>query len=198
MAIDGSINDNSGLIKKSDIETSNNPFYISNVIVAGTFRVKHLLIDQPMIIWGFVIYDRAFNQEDFKIHANEIKYKTENQRYECATNKVIYPKMAIDNQQHHFSRFMKDDNEIELRDSYSTTIVKKMEGIYKKKNYEDEYEDEYEYLKEFKYYLFSDVFSDIPTSATNESIWAICKFREDGIFKHAIFNFHELIQIENS
>lgn len=195
MAIDGSINDNSGLIKKSDIETCNNPFYISNVIVAGTFKVKHLLIDQPMIIWGFVIYDSSFNQNDFRVQGNEISYKNNSQRFEYCNNNLIYPKMIIDNQQQHFSRFFRDDMGIQFRCGDSSSTVKKLGGTFKVKDYWGKFESDYSEIEKFKYYMFTDLFSDVPECATNESIWAICKFREGGVFQHAIFNFHELIPI---
>jgi hypothetical protein len=203
MGAEGSIGGSQTSNKKPDeLVLNNNPFQISNVIIAGKLKVRHPLMEEEMIILGFVIEDHYFNQEDFKIKGMSIEYKVK-EDYN-ARNEKIYPKLIIDKMKNHFSIFFGNEEGCRIRhrkpycfnDMLIKHILNDEHGNIISVNYRTK---EGRYTKNepfFNYYLFDSFTSDIPECAA-DNVFAVCKYRENDNFKHAIFNFHELIPVEN-
>ena len=98
----------------------------------------------------------------------------------------------------HFSNYFPEDMNALLIGKNHFSRVKKVEGVYKELHgYDDKVYGDYISIEKFNYYLFTDQFSDTPYCGTDEDIYAVCKYREDGTFKHAIFSFNELDPIKN-
>jgi len=150
-------------------------FHLNNVIVAGVIKVKHPLLDKSLLIIGFIIEDDSFNENNFQITGMKISYKAMNSNNYYVTNEIIYPKIIIDNKQTPFFELFSNLDKIVWRyDTDRCTIDKSHPGC------------------KFEYYMFDKVNGQNPVCSANE-IYAVCKYIEDGVFKYALFNFHELI-----
>jgi len=159
-------------------------FSSSNLVVAGQIKVKHPLLDKSLILYGFVIEDQYFNENDFLIQGMRISYQKKDKYY--ASNHTIYPKIIIDNNRTPF---------YELFDGLDPILYRSWDGQAEFEITRDEvYEDEEEYNKrcKYEYYLFDKVNKTYPTCAARQ-IYAVCKYIEEGIFKYALFSFHELM-----
>lgn len=198
MGAEGSIGGNQALIKKSEeLALNHNLFHSNNIIIAGKFKVKHPLMDETLVIFGFIIHDYEINIDDFLIKGLEISYSNKNS-FNKVFNKQIYPKLLFDRKINDLSVYM-GTNPIYIRQQLEgwSSLIKKVEGDYKIANKWGNFIEIYTSETKFNYYLFSDLISEYPSAATNENVYAVCKYREGGIFKHAIFNFYELIPVDN-
>ena len=210
MGAEGSISKNTESGKETGkVALTNNPFQSSNHIIAGKLKVKHPLMDEELIIFGFVIHDRYTNLEDFKIQGLKIKYQYQDDNeisYEIGENSLIYSKILFDNKTKHFSKYFGVNANALFRGKAakyrsSQPWPTKVENIEDKYYVVDDYAGcgklEYKESEKFDFYLYSNLMSDVPECATNENVYAVCKYREAGVFKYAIFNFHELIPVSN-
>ncbi len=159
-------------------------FNTSNVVVAGQIKVKHALLDKSLILFGFVIEDEYLNENNFRVQGMSISYLRKEQY--LARNHVIYPKVIINNNITPFYKLFHGVDPIK----YCYNTGQEESFIARDESYEDE--DEYDARCKFEYYLFDKVNKTIPTCAARE-IYAVCKYSEDGIFKYALFSFHELM-----
>lgn len=159
--------------------------------IAGTQKVKHALMDEvPMLLLGFVVEDEYFEINNFKVIGNMIEYFRPDEKYYYANNDLIYPKIIVDYKKNHASVYFKNET-CTRRDRYQIRHGFLVEGNY---NYSPDgkghdFESNY-----FNFYLFSDLVSPIPECCA-DNIYAVCKYREENAFKHAIFNLHEITPI---
>ena len=188
MAIENLKQANEGLA----VISQQNLFQQNNTIVAGTIKVKHPLMDEtPLLVIGFVIEDSYFNQEDFKIVGDKIKYRIDGSKSYASYNDLIYPKIIIDYKKTHCSLFFKDKTLV-YRGERGPEEAYLSNGKYYWNEEGTGTESNLETI--YNYYYFSLVASNIPECCSN-SIFAVCKYREEGTFKHAIFNLHEIIPV---
>lgn len=150
-------------------------FSSSNVVVAGQIKVKHPLMDKSLILYGFVIEDQYFNENDFRVQGMNISYLYED-KYR-SENPTIYPKIMIDKKQTLFFNLFNNLEVIYLRNTQKHELYTNDDG------------DEYCL---FEYYMFDKIHSLTPKYAANE-IYAVCKYIEEGGFKYKLFSFHELM-----
>jgi hypothetical protein len=186
----------------SVVVSEQNLFQTTNVIIAGKIKVKHPLMDETLLLLGFVIEDQYFNENNFRVKGLEISYFREYlnggevETQYTSSNSIIYPKIIIDKKTNHCSSYFKDqplvwrdisgkrNNDAYLKDG---KYFWKPDGVGGECWYETTY----------NYYLFKDVFDNWPECATN-NIYALSKYKENGVFKHCIFNFHELTLVEEN
>jgi len=173
----------------SVVVSEQNPFFTNNVIIAGKIKVRHAMIDEPLLLVGFVIEDEYFNENDFKVLGMRIQYKLEDEEYN-AQHEIIYPKIIIDRKTNHSNNYFKNENLI-----YRTRGDKEV-GYYHEGQYYNSGSFKYESRINtfFRYYMIDDNSVSIPESAA-DNIMALCKYCKDGIFKYAIFNLHELTPV---
>lgn len=195
MGAEGSISSNQESITQSEgLVVKEYPFISSNFIIAGKIKVKHPLMENELLVVGFVRDQSGFNQLEFEIRGIKIQfYGWANGKKFVNVEANIYPKIIIDKKMNHFSKYFGEDGIAILFNENIDKRVKKVEDVYVQlyHNSDGVYRD-YKGEKEFNYYLYSDLFSNTPCCATNQNIYAICKYRENGDFKHAIFSFNEL------
>jgi len=164
-------------------------FSSNNTLIAGKIKVKHFLIDEPLVIYGFIIEDKYFNENDFKVNGMEISYKTTNlsstEYYAC--NEKIYAKIIL------------NFNKAPLETFYFATpddgiITRTKNGI----RY-DRYGRQVRAHKNDspKYILFED-WMDLAPSAVAYTIMALCKYRVDNTTKYFICNLQELTPVVNT
>lgn len=177
MAAEGSINTN--LAKRTQEFDFLN---VDNFVIAGKLKVKHTLIEKELILVGFVVHEHNMDIENFKIRGMTISYWRELHKVYGAINNIIYPKILVDNNQTNCSEYFKE-NKAYIRDAYNPTEYNPTWEAYK--------------VKRFNYYLFKQVNDIIPESATNEILYAVCKYFEDNKFTYLIIPHHELTAIVN-
>jgi len=164
-------------------------FQSNNVIVAGTLKVKHSLMDMPLVLVGFVVEDISINENDFKVKGNTIYYSTNKLSSADYVSRNIYPKIIIDGKLNHISNYFKEDYYNFMAKDRDYIAFIKDDKLFTSRTYKYEWASwSYDFNK---YYLFDDISATIPETAANV-ILALCKYREDGVFKHAIFNLHEI------
>jgi hypothetical protein len=165
----------------------------TNRTVMAGLAVRHALIPYRFIIEGFVIEDKYFNPNDFRVRGFKIEYKNEAGIYESVNNK-IYEKVICDGKNNSICYYL-GDAQIEMRSS-SSSLIYQYEGALKYHYYNSgngRSALSKDYLKSLKYnfYLFETTDTETPTCVTNE-IYVLCKYWEEGKFKYMIFNLHEI------
>jgi len=164
-------------------------------VLAGLI-VRHELIPYRFIIEGFVVEDRYFNPNDFRVNQMNIEYQYEVAKYN-SINAKVYPKMIIDGKSCKLTEYIPNTN-FEERDitinfksfefnSSSSQYGKFANGfVFIEKVYSDRLA-----AMRFNYYLFDTTVSEIPICVANK-VFVLCKYWEDGKFKYMIFNLHEI------
>jgi hypothetical protein len=175
--------------------TQQNLFHSANVILAGKIKVKHPLLDETLLLLGFVIEDKYFNENDFRVKGLEISYFREYlnggevETQYTSLNSIIYPKIIIEKKANHCSSYFKDQPLVWRGISGARNNAYLKDGKYFWEPNGSGHESWFETF--YDYYLFKDISDNCPECAAN-NIYALCKYRENGLFKHCIFNFHEL------
>ena len=145
-----------------------------NVIIAGTLKVRHSLMPDPILLYGFIVEDYYFNSEDFKINGLKISYKKGDNEY-VSNNEIIYQRVKINLSREKFT--------------YETDL-----NITHRSNHKWQYRSYASIGEIYKYYLFDDNFSEIPVSVAN-NIFVVCKYRENSEFKYMILSLHEVVPV---
>lgn len=163
-------------------------FSSNNTLIAGKIKVKHFLIDEPLVIYGFIIEDKYFNENDFKVNGMEISYQTNSiskEYYAC--NKKIYAKIILNFNKAPLEtfHFATPDNGINIHRKDGIWYDRNGQQIRAHKNDSP------------KYILFED-WMDLAPSAVADTIMAFCKYRVDNTTKYFICNLHELTPVVNT
>ena len=157
-------------------------FSSNNTLIAGKIKVKHFLIDEPLVIYGFIIEDKYFNENDFKVNGMEISYKISDQERYLARNNKIYSKIILNFNKAPLETFYFN---IPLDKNYENTY--KEGAIYKHDKDGIMYRNPVSKNSTFKYILFED-WMDLAPKAVAEAIMALCKYRVDNTTKYFICN----------
>lgn len=170
---------------------TNQPNLINNnSIVAGTLLVKHPLIEERLQLIGFVVEDKYFNPDDFKIMGMKISYGDDNLDY-FALNDTIYPRLSLDAKKNHCSYYFKD-SPLRWREAEGHDIAYLVGDKYRRTKNEGSPEA---YCKtQYNYYLFESSLSELPECAA-DNVLALCKYKANDTFKYFLSNLHELLPL---
>jgi hypothetical protein len=160
--------------------------------IAGIY-VRHKLIPQKLIIEGFVIEDRIFNQGDFIVEDCEISYKNVNDMYQKAFNEKIYPKLIIDGKRRKITDYVvTSDFEVRTKTGYRYYKYYVDENVYLTWVTDNQGElGDYSDDKRYNYYLFENAHNLTP-SCVAEKVYILCKYNDGDLFKFKIYDFHEI------
>ncbi len=168
-------------------------FSSNNTLIAGKIKVKHFLIDEPLVIYGFIIEDKYFNENDFKVNGMEISYKISDKERYFAYNKTIYLKIILNFNMAPLKAF---NFNIPLDKNDKTTYTYEQGAICEHNKNGSMYHPVSK-NSTFKYILFED-WMDLAPKAVTEAIMALCKYRVDNTTKYFICNLHELTPVVNT
>jgi len=146
----------------------------NNTICAGTIKVKHPLMEETMLLYGFVTEDYYFNEDDFKIKGLKISYRSDDS-YEC-NNNTIYTKLFIN-----------------TKNEAASKLWNELEGVLTRDHREHGISRSHKDAK-LKYHLYETLNDEVPNCGAY-GVSCVCKYMVDGKSKYALFNLHELVPV---
>jgi len=172
-------------IEKSDYQISiTNNIVVSDVlsqsqlITAGSLRVKHPLIEDDMLLYGFIGNCEYLNLEDFIVNGMTISFLSREENKFKPTGK-IFTKIQPDFKKHIL--FYELYNELnELKNTHRTASTR--HSCWR----------ETDSALRMNYYFFENMASSLP-NATSDELYLVCKGFQEGKFKYHLFAPHEVI-----
>lgn len=167
-------NQNNEYLPSTSQPSSQTYFASKNTVLAGSLKVKHPLMDELYLVYGFISsVDNNRDFEGFEVRGMTIKLKEVGifHFYD------IYTKVVIDMKQTLFYQLFPQLDKIK-------NINRWIGGGYKSRGDEDPDNKK-------NYFFFKNQMDLLPT-ATSDEIYLVCKCREEGRFKYELFLPHEI------